>query len=118
MASHFLALNEEKTQTMFSPSSAKVAIMFDGSPSPVSPSSRVDVLGIPFNDRLEATIPAERLVKAARGSERLTLHLIQEVVRALLVGKLEYGCAVLHPRLSEQDIYSLLNFPDIQNKNF
>ena len=116
MASHFLALNEEKTQTMFSPSSAKVAIMFDG--SPVSPSSRVDVLGLPFNDRLKATIPEERLVKAARGSQRLTLHLIQEVVRAHLVGKLENGCAVLHPRLSEQDIYSLLNFPDLQDNNF
>ncbi len=104
MASHFLALNREKTQTRFSPSSAKVAILVDG--SPVSPSSRVDVLGLPFNDRLKATIPEERSVKAARGSQRLTLHLprqhlIQEVVRALLVGKLEYECAGLHLRLLE-----------------
>ncbi len=89
------ALNEEKTQRLwFSPSSAKVAIMFDG--SPVSPSSRVDVLGLPFNDRLKATIPEERLVKAARGSQRLTphlprQHLFLEVVRALLVGIWQAG---------------------------
>ena len=74
----------------------------------VRPSDVVDVLGVSFDSRLTpaphlaSTLASARALAGA--SRRLsTMHLrqpiLQQVVRALLVGKVGYACAILKPRL-------------------
>ncbi len=75
------------------------------------PSSSVDVLGVSFDNRLT---PAPHLASMLRSAcvlagaiRHLSIHLrlpvLKQVIRALLVGKVGYACAVLKPRLLATD---------------
>ncbi len=119
MAEHSLVLNRDKTQVLISGggavSDSSNSILIDG--VNVLPDNKIEVLGVRFDCRLtpsphqEATWAAARSLACA--SRRLAQHLprtqLQQVLRALLVGKLGYGCAALPPRLSASDPLPILH---------
>ncbi len=113
MSAHYLVLNHEKTQVVWAGDANGTA-----SSSPinvggtmVAPSGIVDVLGVTFDNRLSPAPHLSSMLQSARSlagaSMRLSLHLrqrvLQQVVRALLVGKVGYACAILKPRLMSLD---------------
>ncbi len=107
MVEHNLVLNRDKTQVLFSGgSSTSNSFLIDG--VNVTPSDRVDLLGVSFDHRLSPTPHQEATCSAARSiacaARRLAMHLprqqLQQVLLTLIVGKLGYGCASLPPRLS------------------
>ncbi len=112
MSNNFLILNNDKTQVLL------VGAGRDELNSPirvdevmVNPSSCVNVLGVTFDSQLSPNPYVMASLRYARSlagaSRRLSLHLrepvLRQVVRALVVGKVAYGCAVLRPRLAEED---------------
>ncbi len=108
MADNFLVLNNDKTQVLWVGDEGRAVKV--GSVT-VAPSNRVDLLGVAFDRRLSPAPHLDGLIRAAHGlvgaSSRLARHLrgpvLRQVVRALLVGRVGYGCAVLKPRLKETD---------------
>ncbi len=111
MSAHCLVLNHDKTQILWVGDGGSNSTPINVGGTLVSPSSTVDMLGVSFDNRLT---PAPHLLSTLRSarslagaSRRLSLHLrrqvLQQVVRALLVGKVGYACAVLKPRLEATD---------------
>ncbi len=108
MASNFLVLNNDKTQILWVGGDGGNVRVGDIS---VSPSNVVDVLGVQFDHHLSPAPHANKAHASARmlagASRRLSLHLrspiLKDVVRALVVGKVGYGCAVFKPRLAHTD---------------
>ena len=110
MTSHCLVLNHDKTQILWiGDGGANSPVSVGG--TLVSPSNAVDVLGVSFDSRLTPAPHLASTLRSARSlagaSRRLSMHLrvpvLQQVVRALLVGKVGYACVVLKPRLLETD---------------
>ena len=109
MNDNYLVLNNEKTQILLVGTSEQSPIQVGG--ATVSPSDRVDVLGVSFDGSLStrphmrSSLASARSIAAA--TRRLSLHLrreaLQQVARALIVGKDGYGAAALKPRLSSSD---------------
>ncbi len=108
MSNNYLVLNNDKTQVLWvgdEGSTVQVGSV------PVAPSNRVDLLGVAFDRHLSPAPHLDGLLRAAHGlvgaSNRLARHLrgpvLRQVVRALLVGRVGYGCAVLKPRLNDTD---------------
>ncbi len=108
MSDNYLVLNNDKTQVLWVGDEGGTVQVGNVA---VAPSSRVDLLGVAFDHRLSPTPHLEGLLRAAHGlvgaCSRLARHLhgpvLRQVVRALLVGRVGYGCAVLKPRLSHMD---------------
>ncbi len=112
MSANFLVLNNDKTQVLVvgEPKEDSSLPLLVGDVL-VNPSNGVDVLGVTFNGQLS---PAPHMVASLRSarslaaaSRRLSLHLrervLRQVVRALVVGRVGYACAVLKPRLLSTD---------------
>ena len=110
MNEHCLVLNQEKTQVLWVGDAGRNSSVMVGG-TLVAPSSTVDILGVSFDSHLTPAPYMAAVLRAARtlagASRRLSLQLrqpvLQQVVRALLVGKVGYACAVLKPRLSSSD---------------
>ena len=112
MTAHYLVLNHEKTQVVWvGDASVTASSPINVGGTMVNPSSTVDVLGVTFDNRLSPAPHLSSMLRSARSlagaSTRLSLHLrqqvLQQVIRALLVGKVGYACAVLKPRLTVMD---------------
>ncbi len=109
MNDNYLVLNDEKTQILLVGTSEQSPIQVGS--AMVAPSDRVDVLGVSFDGSLSplphmrSSLASARSIAAA--TRRLSLHLrrgaLQQVARALIVGKVGYGAAALKPRLSSSD---------------
>ena len=105
---NYLALNEQKTQVLWSPS--KGFPIKVGS-SVVPPSSTLDVLGVTFDKQLSPNPHLNSLIMSTKGmaavARRLALHLpldlLKSVMGALVHGKIGYACLVLPPRLKPTD---------------
>ena len=112
--SHFLALNRAKTQILWAGSGVNPPVAVGD--VTVCPGSSIEILGIKFDKHLTPTPHLCALEKAIRGiggtARRLSVHLPQdlmgEVVKALLVGKISYGAAVVPPRLLETEPQSII----------
>ncbi len=120
MSHHYLVLNHEKTQVVIvgnggsssssSPSATATTTIMVGETS-VQASNCVDMLGVTFDDSLSSSPHTQHILGIARtlagASRRLSHHLrqgvLQQVIRALVVGRVGYGCAVLQPRLKDSD---------------
>ena len=108
MSNNYLVLNNDKTQVLWVGDEGSTVQV--GSVA-VAPSNRVDLLGVAFDRHLSPAPHLDGLLRAAHGlvgaSNRLARHLrgpvLRQVVRALLVGRVGYGCAVLKPRLNDTD---------------
>ncbi len=99
---------------------SKLRSTFDGSSS-TTPTTAIEVdsstttsghpLGVQFNHHLSSAPHANKALASALmlagASRRLSFHLrspiLKDVVRALVVGKVGYGCAVFKPRLAHTD---------------
>ncbi len=112
MSSNFLVLNNDKTQVlMVGESKENASLPLLVGDMLLNPSSSVDLLGVTFNGQLSPTPHMAACLRSARSlaaaSRRLSLHLqeqvLRQVVRALVVGKVGYACAVLKPRLLDSD---------------
>ncbi len=109
MSDHHLVLNNDKTQILWVGAEKEVSVRV-GSVT-VDPANTVDVLGVTFDKHLSVAPYLSAVLSSARtiagASRRLAMHLrqrtLQQVVRALLVGKVGYACAVLQPRLKDTD---------------
>ncbi len=114
MSEHCLVLNNDKTQVLWigggnSSNSSSSSVNVGG--VMVVPGDTVDVLGVTYDSRLSPAPHLAATLRSARSlacaARRLSLHLrrpiLQQVVRALVVGKVGYACAVLRPRLADSD---------------
>ncbi len=109
MNRHFLVLNNDKTQILWIGSSEQPPLHVGD--VLVGPSSSVDVLGVTFDQRLSPLPHLANILSSARSlaaaTRRLSLHLrqdqLRQVARSLLVGQVGYACAVLKPRLKQED---------------
>ncbi len=105
---NYLALNENKTQVLWSP--CKGPPIRVGS-CLVSPAEKLDVLGVSFDKQLSPTPHLNSLISSAKAlaatARRLSLHLpkdlMKSVMGSLVRGKIGYACAVLPPRFSASD---------------
>ncbi len=105
---NYLALNEQKTQVLWSPH--KGFPIKVGS-SLVPPSSTLDILGVTFDKQLSPNPYMNSLVASTKSlaavARRLSLHLpaniLKSVVGALVQGKIGYACLVLPPRFKPSD---------------
>ena len=105
---NYLALNESKTQVLWSPSRGMPIRV--GS-CLVTPADRLEVLGVSFDKQLSPTPHVNSLITSAKAmtaiARRLSLHLptdlLKSVMGSLLNGKIGYACIVLPPRLSDTD---------------
>ncbi len=101
---NYLALNESKTQVMWTNKSREIKV---GS-STVSPTDRLEVLGVTFDKHLSPNPHLLNLIKSTKTmtalARRLSLHLprgsLKMVMGALIRGKIGYACSVLHPRFT------------------
>ncbi len=107
-AKNYLALNEAKTQVLWSPSRdlpIRVGSCL------VAPADKIDVLGVSFDKLLSPTPHLNSLISSAKTmtamARRLSLHLPRDMLKivmgSLIRGKIGYACAVLPPRLNESD---------------
>ncbi len=102
MNKNYLALNEHKTQVLWSP--CRGFPIKIGS-SVVPPSDKLDVLGVTFDKQLSPNPHLSSLVTSTKGmaavARRLALHLpvnlLKYVMGALVQGKIGYACLVLPP---------------------
>ncbi len=108
-----LALNPAKTQLLWTNDPSPVLV----GDTLVQPQDELLLLGIRFDRRLSIGPHLQSLSSSARSllalTRRLLLHLprggqVQDVVRALVVGKLCYGSILVPPRLSPEDPTSQL----------
>ena len=110
---NYLALNEAKTQVLWSPSQdlpIRVGSCL------LAPADKIDVLGVSFDKTLSPTPHLHSLISSAKTmtamARRLSLHLprdeLKTVMGSLLRGKIGYACAVLPPRWQESDTLSTL----------
>ncbi len=105
---NYLALNEAKTQVLWSP--PRDLPIRVGS-CQVAPGDKIDVLGVSFDKLLSPTPHLHSLISSAKTmtamARRLSLHLPREelktVMGSLLRGRMGYACAVLPPRWRETD---------------
>ncbi len=105
---NYLALNESKTQVLWSP--CKGPPIRVGS-CLVTPAEKIDVLGVSFDKQLSPTPYLNSLISSAKAlaatARRLSLHLpkdlMKSVMGSLLRGKIGYACSVLPPRFSASD---------------
>ncbi len=110
---NFLALNEGKTQVLWS--SKKSAPIKVGA-SVVAPADRLEVLGVSFDKSLSPLPYVNSLISSARAmtaiARRLSLHLplglLKTVMGSLYRGKIGYASLVLKPRLKDSDPTSTL----------
>ncbi len=110
---NYLALNEAKTQVLWSPS--KDLPIRVGS-CVVAPADKIEVLGVSFDKLLSPTPHLHSLISSAKTmaamARRLSLHLprdlLKSVMGSLVRGKIGYACAVFPPRLKESDPLSSL----------
>ncbi len=110
---NYLALNEGKTQVLWSP--CKGLPIRVGSCS-VTPADKLEVLGVSFDKQLTPSPHLNSLISSAKSlaaiARRLSLHLpkhlVKSVVGSLLHGKIGYACAVLPPRFYASDPSSTL----------
>ncbi len=118
MVQHNLVLNRDKTQVLLTGSSggsSSSSVIIDG--VNVIPGDNLELLGVRFNKQLAPTPHLEATCAAARSiacaARRLSLHLpqasLQQVLQALIMGKLGYGCAVITPRFREEDPLPVLH---------
>ena len=105
---NYLALNEAKTQVLWSsPRDLPIRV---GS-CQVAPGDKIDVLGVSFDKLLSPTPHLHSLISSAKTmtamARRLSLHLprdeLKTVMGSLLRGRMGYACAVLPPRWRETD---------------
>ncbi len=109
---NYLALNESKTQVMWTNKSREIRV---GS-AIVSPTNNLEVLGITFDKHLSPNPHLQNLIKSTRTmtalSRRLSLHLpknsLKMVMGALIRGKVGYACSVLQPRFTAESPTSTL----------
>ncbi len=103
-----LALNTSKTQIIWSNSPSPVLV----GDTLVQPQDELLLLGIKFDRKFSIKPHLQSVLGSARSllamTRRLLLHLprgrqVQEVVRALVVGRLCYGSILFAPRLSHDD---------------
>ena len=103
-----LALNTSKTQIIWSNSPSPVLI----GDALVQPEDELLLLGVKFDRKFSVRPHLQSLLGTSRSllamTRRLLLHLprgrqVQEVVRALVVGRLCYGSILFTPRLSHGD---------------
>ncbi len=102
MNNYCLVLNQEKTQIPWV-GDGGASSLISGGDTLAFPSSSVDVLGVSFDNRLTPAPHLASMLRSARALagaiRRLSMHLrlpvLQQVIRALLVRKVEYACAVL-----------------------
>ncbi len=110
---NYLALNESKTQVLWSP--AKDLPIKVGS-CLVAPADKIDILGVSFDRQLSPTPHLNSLLSSAKSmaamAKRLSLHLprdlLKSVMGSLVRGKIGYACALLPPRLKESDPHPTL----------
>ncbi len=113
MNKNYLALNEQKTQVLWSP--CKGSPIRVGS-SLVPPSPQLDVLGVSFDKQLSPNPHLSSLIASTKGmtavARRLALHLpadlLKTVMRALVQGRIGYACLVLPPRFKPTDTANML----------
>ncbi len=109
---NYLALNESKTQVMWTQKSRPIKV---GS-STVLPTDRLEVLGVTFDKHLTPNLHLMNLIRSTKSmtamARRLSLHLpkysLKMVMGALIRGKIGYACSVLHPRFSADSPTSTL----------
>ena len=103
-----LALNPAKTQLLWSNNPSPIIV----GNTLVRPQDELLLLGVKFDGKLTIKPHLQSLVGTARSllsmTRRLLLHLprgqqVQDIVRALVVGRLCYGSILVPPRLSEDD---------------
>lgn len=103
-----LALNTAKTQVVWTDHPSPILV----GKSLVQPQEELLLLGVKFDKRLTIKPHLRSLGSAARSllamTRRLLLHLprgwqVQEIVRALVVGRLCYGSILVTPRLNQED---------------
>ena len=105
---NYLALNEAKTQVLWSPS--KDLSVTVGS-CRVAPADRIDILGVSFDRQLSPAPHLHSLISSAKSmaamARRISLHLPRDLLKlvmgSLIRGKIGYACAVLPPRLVPTD---------------
>ena len=105
---NYLALNEQKTQVLWSP--CKGLPVQVGSCT-VLPSDKLEVLGVTFDRQLSPSPHLNSLIKSTKAmtavAKRLALHLptnlLKTVMGALVQGRIGYACLVLPPRFSSSD---------------
>ncbi len=105
-----LSLNSSKTQIMWSGPGVPPHIHIGKSKVPIQ--RELLLLGVVFDDKLSVTPHLRAMVKTARSlsalTRRLLYHLprgrqVQDVVRALVRGRLGYACMHLLVRLKPED---------------
>ncbi len=105
---NYLALNESKTQVLWC--SKRGAPMRVGE-SMVTPTDKIEVLGVSFDRSLSPLPYVTALISATRAltaiARRLSLHLPVEVLKSVMSslykGKIGYASLVLKPRLKVSD---------------
>ncbi len=105
---NYLALNEGKTQVLWSP--CKGPPIRVGS-CLVPPAEKLEVLGVSFDRQLSPTPYLNSLISSAKSlaatARRLSFHLpknlLRSVMGSLLRGRIGYACSVLPPRFSASD---------------
>ncbi len=105
---NYLALNEQKTQVLWSP--CRGFPIKVGS-SIVPPSSKLDILGVMFDKQLSPAPHLNALITSTKAlaavSRRLALHLprdlLKTVMGALIQGRIGYACHILPPRFHPTD---------------
>ncbi len=113
MNKNYLALNEQKTQVLWSPCKGfpiKVGA------SLVPPAPKLEVLGVTYDKQLSPNPHLNSLITSTKGmaavARRLALHLpvplLKSVMGALVQGKVGYACLVLHPRFKHSDATNTL----------
>ncbi len=105
-----LSLNTAKTQLVVAGTRAPLPIRIGG--TLVEPQEELLLLGVRFDRHLTITPHLRSLAGTGRSllalMRRLLLHLprgrqVQDVVRALVVGKLGYSCILFPPRTQQED---------------
>ena len=103
-----LALNPAKTQLLWTSDSLPISI----GTTVVHPQDELLLLGVRFDRKLTVRPHLRALASSARSllalTRRLLLHLprgrqVQDIVRALVTGRLCYGSILFSPRLSAED---------------
>ncbi len=105
---NYLALNEQKTQVLWS---SCQGLPVQVGTSTVSPSDKLDVLGVTFDRQLTPGPHLNSLIMSTKSmtavARRLALHLpvdlLKTVMGALVQGRIGYACLALPPRFKPSD---------------
>ncbi len=105
---NFLALNEEKTQVLWS---GHPGLPIKVGNSAVAPGTNFEFLGVNFDRKLTPTPHIGNLISSVKSmaimARRLSFHIptrqVCSVMGALVRGRVGYACIVLPPRLNEED---------------